>query len=156
MVSFIFVPFSLPGLFFFQRRSLVAGRTEKQFLTLVVLRGTDVLEKHEATLVDLCILPEGQGKDAAVEKCIETLYQATYDMGDIEGPDCEDKDTECMIDSMFDMWDNDMVELRDVIKEKEEEAPEEVKKPAPWSSRSSPSGTYVRDPKTGKMMNIDE
>ena len=28
-------------------------------------------------------------------------------------------------------------------------------KPKPWSSRSSPSGTFVRDPVTGEMRNID-
>jgi hypothetical protein len=39
---------------------------------------------------------------------------------------------------------------------KEEDEKPKKKKVAPWASRSSGSGTYVRDPKTGKMVNIDE
>lgn len=143
-------------------RSLIAGKPPDEVLTLVVLRGSDVLDKHEATLLDLCLLPEGQGKDIAVEQCIETLYKADYDFGNGEtsindNNVCDDDDTECMIDSMFDMWESEMDELRDVVQQKEgEDDTKEIKKPAPWSSRSSPSGTFVRDPKTGKMVNIDE
>ena len=147
---------------YISRRSLIAGKPPDEVLTLVVLRGSDVLDKHEATLLDLCLLPEGQGKDIAVEQCIETLYKADYDFGNGEtsindNNVCDDDDTECMIDSMFDMWESEMDELRDVVQQKEgEDDAKEIKKPAPWSSRSSPSGTFVRDPKTGKMVNIDE
>ncbi len=59
-----------------------------------------------------------------------------------------------MLDAMFGVWGEEL----GLGKEKETAEEEEVekKKPAPWSSRSSPSGTFVRDPKTGKMVNIDE
>ena len=54
---------------------------------------------------------------------------------------------------MDQLWPSDVVSLQQ--KEGEDDT-KEIKKPAPWSSRSSPSGTFVRDPKTGKMVNIDE
>lgn len=88
-------------------------------------------------------------------------YRADYDirnesMGDANNESsgaCDDGDVDCMLDSMLDLWGEE-------IGIKNEEAVEEVKtekkKPAPWSSRSSPSGTFVRDPKTGRMVNIDE
>ena len=66
----------------------------------------------------------------------------------------EDDGTECMLDSMWSGWSEGLVPTEEVT---EEPVPvEKKKKVAPWSSRSSGSGTYVRDPKTGKMVNIDE
>ena len=55
-------------------------------------------------MVDLCILPEGQldGRDQAIETCIETMYKTTYDIDDEaqEGSECGDKDMECMLDTI--------------------------------------------------------
>jgi len=135
-------------------KSLIGGRGDGQGLVIIAVRGSDVMAKHESTLVDLCILPDN---DKDVEKCIESMYQAEYDMKtdtSISDDDkCDDENLDCMLDTLFDVWADEV----GIKKEgKEEEVKEVKKKPAPWSSRSSPSGTYVRDPKTGKMVNIDE
>jgi len=136
---------------------LIGGRNENDGLTIKVIRGSDVMAKHESTLVDLCILPED---DKAIDNCIETMYKADYEIkqvsngGDNGIEECTDDDVDCMLDAMFGVWGEEI----DLGKEKESAEKEvvEKKKPAPWSSRSSPSGTFVRDPKTGKMVNIDE
>jgi hypothetical protein len=56
------------------------------------------------------------------------------------------------------IWDEELEEIAPAVaKVEEDEDAEEPKskKPLPWRSRSSPSGTYVRDPATGEMKNID-
>ena len=104
-------------------------------------------------LVDLCIV----GDDEATTNCITSIYKAdddVYTADEDEMSVCEDDGTECLLDSMWDAWSEGLPTSVNV--EEEEDAKEEKKKVAPWSSRSSPSGTYVRDPKTGIMRNIDE
>jgi len=137
-------------------RSLVTGKDADQYLIIKVIRGTNVIEDHETALVDLCILPEGD-KDSNMVKCIETLYQSEYDVEDTTGPaNCGDADTECMLDTMVGIW-GDELGVEETSSENEEKPGEGKKKrPPPWSSRSSPSGTFVRDPKTGKLINLDD
>jgi hypothetical protein len=112
------------------------------------------MERHELALVELCII----GDDADTAECINSIYSTdnvlfkNSDMTVCE----EDDGTECMLDSMWNVWMEGMPleasESEDgVVEEKDGK-----RKVTPWSSRSSPSGTYVRDPKTGKMANIDE
>lgn len=133
-------------------RAYIAGRDPSQNLSIKVARGTDVMSLHESALVDLCTLPE---KDVDLENCITSLN--SYDMGfeeDAPTVDCGDDGAECMIDQLYSGWGEEMG--LDVAKDDEAEEEEtKADKPAPWSSRSSPSGTFVRDPKTGKMVNID-
>lgn len=133
-------------------RSLVGGRPPDSPLVIRVARGSDVMERHELSLVELCIV----GDEAATADCITSIYAAdeVYISGDGDMAMCDEDDgTECMLDSIWSDWSDGLVENEEV---KEEEVKEEKKKVAPWSSRSSPSGTYVRDPKTGKLVNIDE
>ena len=144
------------------RRSLVAGKPEDDELTIKIIRNTDVMQQHESALVDLCIIPEGQfsARDKNIETCIETMYKAGYEIDDTEGVQnsCEDEDVECMLDQMTDLWCDNDYDSESSSKKDESSADSkkenEVKKPAPWSSRSSPSGTWVRV--NGKMTNIDE
>ena len=106
-------------------------------------------------LVELCII----GDDAQTAECITQIYaDDEIDMGDADIPECnEDDEMECMLDSMWDDWADVGVIPSAVNGEEEvEEEPKQKKKVQPWASRSSGSGTYVRDPKTGKMVNIDE
>lgn len=135
-------------------RSLVSGRSDENPLIIRVARGSDVKERHELALVELCII----GDDATTADCITSIYAAEEDVfqaADDDVAECnEDDGTECMLDSMWSDWSDD-----GVTKEEEAvtEVPVEKKKVAqPWASRSSGSGTYVRNPKTGKMENIDE
>ena len=138
-------------------KSLVAGRAEDSTLNICVARGTDVMARHELALVELCIV----GDDAATADCIDKIYAdddfVDGDDDNMAGCD-EDGDAECMLDAMWDTWSEGVPSAIDSEEEvmKEEDDKPKKKKVAPWSSRSSPSGTYVRDPKTGKMVNIDE
>jgi hypothetical protein len=139
-------------------KGLITGRSEDDGLVIKVIRGSDVMMKHESALVDLCTVPV---VDKDIEKCIELLYKADYEMKEdvsisSDNGDCgDDGDAECMLDQLFDMWGEDNG-LDKTIENAPLKVDENKKKPAPWSSRSSPSGTFVRDPTTGKLVNIDE
>lgn len=137
-------------------RSLVGGRSEDRPLVIVVARGSDVKERHELALVELCII----GDDAEIADCITSIYSGDYNDVDINNDKmavCDEEDgSECMIDSIWKTWTEGMPESEREDDEVIEEEKIEKKKIDPWSSRSSPSGTYVRDPTTGQMVNIDE
>jgi hypothetical protein len=95
-----------------------------------------------------------------VENCVVDFLAGGYDeVGDNlhdQGAECGDDDTECLIDDMMNLW-ADEVPLPPTTSGIADQVNGEnsAKKPKPWSSRSSPSGTWVRDPKTGQMRNID-
>jgi len=120
-------------------RSLVSGRLDESPLIMRVARGSDVMERHELALLELCIV----GDDAATAECITQIYSMDDDMIMDEDNDTtmctEDDGTECMLDSMWNGWSEGLVPIKE---EKEEEVKVVTKKKvAPWSSRSSPSGT---------------
>lgn len=133
----------------------MTGRDKGEALELRVARGTDVMEQHESKLVDLCMSP-GADNDQ-VEECVLAIHSHGLTLDDDDddqmGMDCDDEG-ECLLDDMFNMWNEDLPPST-----KSEPVAEVVTKqesaPAPWSSRSSPSGTYVRDPATGEMRNTD-
>lgn len=134
-------------------RSLVGGRHEDSPLVIRVARGSDLMERHELALVELCII----GDDAATAECISSIYQDEIPM--VEGSEmmteCDDE-AECMLDSMWDVWSDGLPSSGATEEEETIDEEPKKKKVQPWASRSSGSGTYVRDPKTGKMVNIDE
>jgi len=127
----------------------VSGRDEEEPLELRVARGTEVMEQHEAALVELCMTPGANDKE--VEDCVTTIMAGAYldESSEPEMMDCDDED-ECLLDAMYNMWEEDMPSRPKPAVEGEEAIVEE-ETIAPWSSRSSPSGTYVRDPATGEM-----
>lgn len=140
-------------------KGLVSATPEDKPLVLTVARGTDVFEKHEEALVELCSSPGGSDKE--VEGCIVDFLKEGYDLGtsyddevEDEIKDCGDEDTECMLDSMHNLWAEELPPPT-VSMDGGEQSTESAAKVKPWSSRSSPSGTYVRDPVTGEMKNID-
>ena len=119
-------------------------------------RGTPVLADHEKTIVELCSNPDKS--DSEVSECVVDFLREGYytentngDADDVAESSTEDDDS--MLDNMFNMWAEDLPET--TVKPAEPEPTMEKPKPKPWSSRSSPSGTFVRDPRTGKMRNID-
>ena len=85
----------------------------------------------------------------------------------------EDDDDDADLDSIGELGDNDLVDAEDLVDNLQNiwasdlpmpkttsgisDNPQDasVQKVKPWSSRSSPSGTFVRDPVTGEMRNID-
>ena len=94
----------LLGCIILHSRSLVGGRHEDSPLVIRVARGSDVMERHELALVELCII----GDDAATAECISSIYKdENIDMmvGGSEEmrPECDDE-AECMLDSMWDVW----------------------------------------------------
>jgi hypothetical protein len=146
-------PQSVVGLGIEQVRSLVTGREKRESLELRVARGTNVMELHETALVDLCMSPGVNEKE--IEECLSTILSGSYQIEEEEEPmsQCDDEE-ECLLDDMFAMWEEDMPAPTKKSEPVEEEIQEEPVIP-PWSSRSSPSGTYVRDPATGEMRNVD-
>jgi len=136
-------------------RALISGRSAAQSLSLKMARGTDVMERHESALVDLCIIDV----DTDVDNCINEINTYGMDFAEDElTAGCGDEETECLLDQMYKDWGDEMAEVGSAGangETKSEEEETKPKRPAPWSSRSSPSGTFVRNPKTGKMENID-
>jgi len=148
--------------------SAAAGKSEEEVFNFVVARGTNVVAEHESALVDLCT-SIGQN-ELEIEECVIDFLTSTYEeeielksenLGEeeidlIERGDDEDKRLNDVIDNM---WGDELEEVLPTnttnLSEKVAET-ESPKKVAPWRSRSSPSGTYVRDPTTGEMTNIDD
>mmetsp|Transcript_22562 Transcript_22562/g.37320 ORF Transcript_22562/g.37320 Transcript_22562/m.37320 type:complete len:270 (+) Transcript_22562:120-929(+) len=143
--------------------SSVAGRADDEVLDFRIVRGTRVLNEHESALVDLCA--SYGADDQEIEDCVVSFLTSTYEDDDEEeelepAEGCDDDDEECRLNDMFEnIWGEELQEsapptVNKEEAEKEEEKPKS-KKPLPWRLRSSPSGTFVRDPKTGEMKNID-
>jgi hypothetical protein len=118
-------------------------------------------------LVDLCSNPGSSDPDT--EQCVIDFLQGGYDVDDASEEEefCDENDEECpLVDNLYNMWAQD---VDDVLVSNGKAAgaalasdpstlsssPSAKAKVKPWSSRSSPSGTFVRDPVTGEMKNID-
>lgn len=138
-------------------KGLVASVPEDEPLLLQVARGTGVYERHEAYVVDLCQSPGVSDKQ--VEECVVKFLSSSYDtdtdQDDVSVTDGND-DSDAFIDDMMQLW-ADELPLPPTTSGITDGGNGDMKssKPKPWSSRSSPSGTYVRDPLTGEMRNID-
>ena len=136
-------------------------------MTIKVARGTDVYEKHEEALVELCASPQTSDKDT--DECVLNFLKSGYSIDDEDDEEEDDVD----LDSIGELGDNDLVDAEDLVDNLQNiwasdlpmpkttsgisDNPQDasVQKVKPWSSRSSPSGTFVRDPVTGEMRNID-
>jgi len=142
-------------------KGLASSRPKDEPLEIHVARGTSIFDEHEVALVDLC---DQMGTvDAKTEECLYEYLSSGYDLEapelDSENddiPECLlDDEAECMLDNINKVWATE--EYPDSLPKEEvkEEVKNETPQVKPWSSRSSPSGTFVRDPVTGKMENID-
>jgi hypothetical protein len=107
--------------------------------------------------VDSCLLDFLQGGYADSNESQDIISSETDD-----SYNCDDPETECLLDNMYEMWDQDLPALTNKNAESDlgntankgsQGQPSSTIKP--WNSRSSPSGTFVRDPATGQMRNID-
>lgn len=138
-------------------KKLVAACPDDVPLKVRLARGTDVMEEHEAAVVDLCSRPDKS--DSQVEECVVDFLAAGYytDSGEeVESePNESNNNDKTMLDDMFNMWAEDLPSMPAQSAADLESNENQPGKPKPWSSRSSPSGTFVRDPRTGKMINID-
>lgn len=118
------------------------------------------MEAHEVALVELCMTPGAN--DDQVEECVTTIMAGQYlDDDDAKDDDSEevtmdcDEEGECLLDSLYEMWEQDMPAPVKTSDDMEYSTNDEEETIAPWSSRSSPSGTYQRDPATGEMKRTD-
>jgi hypothetical protein len=135
----------------------VGSVPEEDPLRLQVARGTGVYERHESTVVDLCQTTSVSDKE--VEECVVDFLKFGYDTAPepINEEECDiDDEANCMLDGMMNLWADELPLPPTTSGISDQPAGENVaKKPKPWSSRSSPSGTFVRDPVTGEMRNLD-
>ena len=117
------------------------------------------MDDHEEAVVELCSNPDKM--DSEVDECVTDFLRAGYyteDDADSETDDStasKDDDDDNLLDNMFNMWAEDLPPPSTPTDATDADDSSQKAKAKPWSSRSSPSGTFVRDPRTGKMKNID-
>lgn len=138
-------------------KALVASRSDTEPLNLKLVRNTAVMANHEAALTELCANPDTSDEEA--EQCVLEYLQGGYyddDNTDDSFVLCdEDNENECVLDDLHNLW---AADLSPTIVQPLKVTPQSVSTTTatkPWSSRASPSGTFVRDPVTGVMRNID-
>ena len=154
-------------------------RHDNEPFTLQVLRGTTALQDHEVALTELCSNPDTTSTEA--EQCMIDYIQGAYATDDSkvvnmdsipEDGECTIVDTtdmddgECLLNDMHSLWASDLP-MSSSLQQQEEQNGKGIntsqsqsnsatgKAVKPWSSRASPSGTFVRDPTTGKMKNLE-
>ena len=160
-------------------KSLIMCRHDNEPFTLQVLRGTTALQDHEVALTELCSNPDTTSTEA--EQCMIDYIQGAYATDDSkvvnmdsipEDGECTIVDTtdmddgECLLNDMHSLWASDLP-MSSSLQQQEEQNGKGIntsqsqsnsatgKAVKPWSSRASPSGTFVRDPTTGKMKNLE-
>jgi hypothetical protein len=141
--------------------STVAGIPDGEVLELQILRGTKIMEQHDSALVDICA---SIGKDEKeIEECVVSFLSSAFaeDQEDFNDIGENAPDTDSILDDAFQtLWGSESMELNAAPVSDTNSPSKEISakssKPLPWRSRSSPSGTFVRDPKTGKLRNIDD
>jgi hypothetical protein len=102
--------------------------------------------------------------DAEMDQCVLDFLKSGYNDAQGEPENASDEvcinddgedESECLVNNLYNMWADDLPTSSSTAAARAE--PDLLPKAniRPWSSRSSPSGTFVRDPVTGKMRNID-
>ena len=137
---------------------MVASRPEAEALQIKVARGTNVMDEHEKSVIEFC---SQEADDKEIDQCVTDYLSMDYvDLNALqktndEECDPDSADADCLVDNLYNMWAEDLPPEfpQEPSPLDDSEKPKDTVKP--WSSRSSPSGTYVRDPVTGKMKNID-
>lgn len=150
-------------------KGMVASRPAEEALEIQVARGTSVFDDHEKAVIELC---SNDSSDQEVEQCVIDYLSIDYQEqkeSDLEerkkaannaelDEECDPSEDEadCLVGNLQDMWAEDLPPPT-ISTPSEDSDSSEVPKEAvkPWSNRSSGSGTYVRDPMTGEMKNID-
>ena len=151
-------------------KTLVSGRPHELPLTIRVARGTSCRDRHEAVLMRLCEEDESTNEKILGNTITSFISHGYFDEdvgNDIVECSIESDEADCMIDAMCAIWgeecdlnkssyskDNGEI-MPDKNSEVEAEEAPQKKKLSGYFSRSSPSGTYTRDPTTGKIENVD-
>jgi hypothetical protein len=158
------------------RARLIADTPSDLPLRLRVARGVpNIMADHEQQLQELCL--NAVETNAQVDECIASFMEGTYFTGEEDGNSAvytnngfsqnkiDSDDDKDMLDNLQMMWASELADSITSTKPppsgKRSDAAaspsaQVVKpKPKPWSVRSSPSGTWVRDPVTRQMKNLD-
>jgi hypothetical protein len=123
----------------------MGSRPEDEPLQIRVARGTAVAEDHERALVDLCSNPGSS--NAETEQCVIDFLIGGYTILDDDEEEeenvCdEDGDSECLVDSLYNMWTEDLATTNGAAAAPDpstlDQKPAEPKV-KPSSSRASPS-----------------
>lgn len=167
-------------------KGLVTSRPDHEVLQFRVMRGTDVIHEHERALVEIITNPNYDTDDKLEEGIVNFIVGGYYPttsntrrnyiiangkrQGTVKFEEDEteemcdpDDDAECLLDDIHNLWagmqdystEPSVASGTTANSEKTNSSNKQTIN-RPWSSRSSPSGTFVRDPKTGKIRNIDE
>lgn len=131
-------------------KGLVASCPEEQPLSVQLKRGTSALEDHETALVAICSDPMALTES---DECVLDYLKGGYQIDEDEPVEVAEDASE-LLDNLHGLWADELPVATPSVAPEATEA-SSSNKPKPWSSRSSPSGTFVRDPKTGEMRNID-
>jgi len=155
-------------------KGLVRCRPDDEPLEFQLWRGTNVLAEHERALVELCSRPDlvglGEDADAVTDQCLQNfLERSYYDKNDDNNAiECSLEDgngmADNLVDDLYNLWAQELPtpvansnnnNNNNGAQTEGSSTTNTEKVVKPWSSRSSPSGTYVRDPATGKLKNLD-
>ncbi|KAL3933293.1 MAG: hypothetical protein SGBAC_010461 [Bacillariaceae sp.] len=147
-----------------QIKSVIGSMPADEPLQLAVARGTDVLQEHEDYLVELCSAggPSDKEVECSIEKFLSEGYYSESTSATMDDDDLDDEDAivvdggDDLVADMNNLWAEELPpppSLTDSTNDQQQR--DTAKSIKPWSSRSSPSGTFVRDPVTGEMKNID-
>lgn len=144
-------------------KGIVASCAKEDPLEIHIARGTSILEEHEKILIELCSNEDGISSDKEIEQCvIDYLAMDSVGLDDVNDDDDElctlDEEGNCLVDDLYNMWAEDLPvssSVQSTLPQQDDQIEQEKPTVKPWSSRSSPSGTYQRDPVTGKMIRID-
>jgi len=148
---------------------MVSSRPADEPLKLQIARGTTVMDEHEEAVIELCA---NESSDQEVEQCIigylsmdlEEAKELTgknnksNQRNEDEEEECDPNvdDADCLVDNLMGLWAGDLpTPVPSTSTMDDSDSSDLSATGKPWSSRSSPSGTFVRDPVTGEMKNID-
>jgi hypothetical protein len=161
---------SSPSLLLVARKSFIQCRSDELPFQLRVLRGTNALEEHEAALTELCSNPDLISTEA--DQCLLDFIQGGYnteqeeeEVLNTENVECTVNEDDCLIDDLHSLWASDLPVSTKATQSSNAIDPKFTVpasttttngSPKPWSSRASPSGTFVRDPTTGRMKNLND
>jgi hypothetical protein len=138
----------------YKLQSLVSGRQPEKPLIIRVLRGTDLLQRHEDALMELCMNPTGD--ESSWGSCVLT---SIYSFEDNEKDEEEagilpcvasEDESECLLTAIWGeehlfMVEEGSIAISGELASEEQQLsfePQEPKDSAPWGSRSLTSGTY--------------
>jgi len=126
---------------FYKLQSLVSGRQVEKPLRIRVLRGTNLLKRHEDALMELCMSPVDESSwDSCVLKSVYSYVDhEKEDLDNLTEPcDANDDETECLLTAI---WGEEHLFMKEEYLTGEVNSESRQPNDSPWSYRVSSSGT---------------